>query len=176
MEKIALSGTLVMFLYACATAGSGQAPLEVVPHVDLGRYVGRWYEIASFPQRFQKGCSDSRAEYRILPDGNVEVLNSCLKDGKVDTAKGRAWVVDTKTNAKLKVSFFWPFRGDYWIIDLEKDYEYAVVSAPSMKYLWILSRTPTMEEQRYQAIVGRLKDRGFDITKLNRTQQGKRKD
>ncbi len=176
MEKIPLSGTLVMFLYACATSGSGQAPLEVVPHVDLGRYVGRWYEIASFPQRFQKGCSDSRAEYRILPDGNVEVLNSCLKDGKVDTAKGRAWVVDTKTNAKLKVSFFWPFRGDYWIIDLEKDYEYAVVSAPSMKYLWILSRTPTMEEQRYQAIVGRLKDRGFDITKLNRTQQGNRKD
>ncbi len=100
------------------------------------------------------------------------MLNSCLRDGKVDTAKGKAWVVDRITNAKLKVSLFWPFRGDYWIIDLGKDYEFAVVSAPSMKYLWILSRTPKMEEHRYQEIVGRLKERGFDMVNLKRTDQG----
>lgn len=176
MEKIALSGTFIMLLCACATAGPPQVPLEVVPQVDLTRYMGTWFEIASFPQRFQKGCTDSRAEYRIRSDGGVEVLNSCLKDGKVDTAKGKAWVADKATNAKLKVSFFWPFRGDYWIIDLGKDYEHAVVSAPSMKYLWILSRTPKMEESRYQEIVGRLKERGFDIAKLNRTPQGSRAD
>jgi apolipoprotein D and lipocalin family protein len=167
---------VTMLLAACATIGRQPPPLEVVPAVDLSRYIGRWYEIASFPQWFQKGCTDSRAEYRIRPDGDVEVMNSCLRDGKVDTAKGKAWVVDNATNAKLNVSFFWPFRGDYWIIDLGKDYEYAVVSAPSMKYLWILSRTPKMEEQRYQEIVGRLKDRGFDIALLKRTEQGNRTD
>src|SRR5512135_3757177 len=161
---------------ACTTNGRQSPPLGVVPAVDLSRYIGTWYEIASFPQRFQKGCTDSRAEYRIRPDGDVDVLNSCLRNGKVDTAKGRAWVVDKVTNAKLKVSFFWPFRGDYWIIDLGKDYEYAVVAAPSMNYLWILSRTPQMNEQRYQEIVARLKDRGFDVARLNRTPQGNRKD
>jgi apolipoprotein D and lipocalin family protein len=169
MEKIALSGTLVMFLCACATAGPPQAPLETVPQVDLGRYMGTWFEIASFPQRFQKGCTDSRAEYRVRPDGDVEVLNSCLRDGKVDTARGKAWVVDKTTNAKLKVSFFWPFRGDYWIIDLGRDYEYAVVSAPSRKYLWILAREPRMDERLYAAIIEQLRARGFDIAKLQRT-------
>jgi len=138
--------------------------------------MGTWFEIASFPQRFQKGCTDSRAEYRVRTEGDVEVLNSCLRDGKVDTAKGKAWVVDRATNARLKVSFFWPFRGDYWIIELGRDYEYAVVSAPSRKYLWILSRMPKMEEQRYQEIVGRLKDRGFDVAMLKRTEQGNRTD
>lgn len=167
---------VAMLLAACTTNGRQSPPLEVVPAVDLSRYIGTWYEIASFPQRFQKGCTDSRAEYRIRPDGDVEVLNSCLRNGKVDTAKGRAWVVDKVTNAKLKVSFFWPFRGDYWIIDLGKDYEYAVVAAPSMNYLWILSRTPQMEEQRYQEIVSRLRARGFDIAKLNRTVQENRTD
>lgn len=167
---------VAMLLAACTTNGRQSPPLQVVPAVDLSRYIGTWYEIASFPQRFQKGCTDSRAEYRIRPDGDVEVLNSCLRNGKVDTAKGRAWVVDKVTNAKLKVSFFWPFRGDYWIIDLGKDYEYAVVAAPSMNYLWILSRTPQMEEQRYQEIVSRLRARGFDIAKLNRTVQENRTD
>jgi apolipoprotein D and lipocalin family protein len=168
--------SLPCLLCACAPAGPAPAALEVVSRVDLGRYAGRWYEIASFPQRFQRGCTDSRADYRLRDDGTVEVLNSCLRDGKVDTATGKAWVVDTATGAKLKVSFFWPFRGDYWIIELGEDYEYAVVSAPSLKYLWILSRTPRMDEQRYQAIVGRLKDRGFDIARLSRTPQGNRKD
>jgi apolipoprotein D and lipocalin family protein len=167
---------VTMLLAACTTNGRQSPHLEVVPTVDLARYIGRWYEIASFPQWFQKGCTDSRAEYRIRPDGSVDVLNSCLRDGKVDTAKGKAWVVDKATNAKLKVSFFWPFRGDYWIIELGKDYEYAVVSAPSMKYLWILSRTPQMDEQCYQEIVTRLKDREFDVARLNRTPQGNRKD
>jgi len=170
-------GLFVFAILLSACAANGQPPLlTVVPQVDLGRYLGTWYEIASFPQRFQKGCTDSRAEYRLRDDGTIDVLNSCLRDGKVDTAKGKAWVVDRGTNAKLKVSFFWPFRGDYWIIDLGKDYEFAVVSAPSMKYLWILSRTPKMEEHQYQEIVGRLKERGFDMANLKRTDQGNRTD
>jgi len=177
VEMIALPCALLLCLIcACASAGPPPATLQVVPRVDLERYAGRWYEIASFPQHFQRGCTDSRADYRLRGDGTVEVLNSCLRDGSVDTAKGKAWVVDKGTNAKLKVSFFWPFRGDYWVIELGGDYEYAVVSAPSMKYLWILSRTPQMDERRYQEIVGRLKERGFDVAKLNRTPQGNRKD
>jgi apolipoprotein D and lipocalin family protein len=165
-----------LLLASCASSGPVIALPEVVPQVDLTRYIGRWYEIASFPQRFQKGCTDSRAEYRLRDDGKIEVLNSCFRNGKVDTAKGKAWVVDKNTNAKLKVSFFWPFRGDYWIIDLGKDYEYAVVSAPSRKYLWILSREPRMDEDQYTKLVRRLKERGFDIAKLNRTPQGNRTD
>jgi len=176
VEMIALPCALLCLLCACASPGPPPAKLQVVPKVDLGRYAGRWYEIASFPQSFQRGCTDSRADYRLRDDGTVEVLNSCLRDGRVDTAKGEAWVVDKGTGAKLKVSFFWPFRGDYWVIELGGDYEYAVVSAPSMKYLWILSRTPQMDERRYQEIVGRLKERGFDVAKLNRTPQGNRKD
>lgn len=111
---------------------------------------------------------DACADYRLRGDGTVEVLNSCPRDGRVDTAKGRAWVGDKAAGAKLKVSFFWPFRGDYWIIDLGADYDYAVVSAPSMKYPWILSRTPQMDERRYREIVGGLRDRGFDVAKLSR--------
>lgn len=177
MQMIALPCALLsLLLCACASSDPPPAALQVVPKVDLGRYAGRWYEIASFPQSFQRGCTDSRADYRLLDDGTVEVLNSCLRDGRVDTAKGKAWVVDKAAGAKLKVSFFWPFRGDYWIIDLGGDYDYAVVSAPSMKYLWILSRTPQLDEQRYQEIVGGLKDRGFDIAKLIRTPQENRKD
>ena len=177
MKESLLACAIVLSLTSCASGPDAPPPLlDVVPHVDLGRYLGTWYEIASFPQRFQKGCADSRAEYRLRDDGAIEVLNSCVRNGKVDTAKGKAWVVDKATNAKLKVSFFWPFRGDYWIIELGKDYDYAVVSAPSMQYLWILSRTAKMEEPRYQEIVGRLKDRGFDVARLKRTEQGSRQD
>jgi apolipoprotein D and lipocalin family protein len=166
--------------FACraAAASSGLPPLQTVASVDLNRYLGVWHEIARYPNIFQKGCLESAASYVLREDGDIQVVNSCrdAEDGRTRQAKGRAWVVDTTTNARLKVSFFWPFRGDYWIIDLGKDYDYAVVSAPSMKYLWILSRTPNMEETRYQEIVARLKDRGFDIAKLNRTLQGNRKD
>ena len=169
MERLFLPYAVLLLLNSCASGGTPPVPLETVPQVDLGRYTGTWYEIASFPQRFQKGCADTKAVYTLRKDGTIEVLNSCFRSGKIDTAKGKAWVVDATSNAKLKVSFFWPFRGDYWIIELGKDYEYAVVSAPSMQYLWILCRTPRMEETRYGEIVERLRARGFDVAKLQRT-------
>jgi len=171
--------TGAFLLLALSSSGSSPSelpPLETVPHVDLRRYAGRWYEVASFPQRFQKGCVDSRADYRLLDDGDIEVVNSCLKEGTLDIARGKAWVADGKTQAKLKVSFFWPFRGDYWIIELGKDYEYAVVSAPSRKYLWILAREPRMDADLYAAVLGRLKERGFDVQRLGRTYRGVRTD
>lgn len=175
MKHFPFYGMLIL-LGACATGGPTSSPLEVVPQVDLSRYMGTWYEIASFPQRFQEGCTDSRADYRLRGDGTVEVVNSCFRNNKVDTAKGKAWVVDPATNAKLKVSFFWPFRGDYWIIELGKDYEYAVVSAPGRNYLWILARRPVLDDALYASIVGKLKDRGFDIARLQKTYRGNRTD
>jgi apolipoprotein D and lipocalin family protein len=144
-------------------------PLQVVPQVDVKRYLGSWYEIARYPNRFQKGCVDSRADYRLRPDGDIRVLNTCRKDnpeGPVKSAEGRAWIVDKNTNAKLKVRFFWPFSGDYWIIDLGENYEYAVVGEPKRKYLWILSRRPAMDPESYQEILGRLKETGYDPGKL----------
>jgi apolipoprotein D and lipocalin family protein len=151
-----------------------KSPLETVPSVDLERYMGKWFEIASFPQRFQKGCHCTSAEYAMTVKGYVQVVNSCRKDGpsgKLTTAKGKAFVVAGSGNAKLRVQFFWPFRGDYWIIDLDREYTYAVVGAPDRDYLWILSRTPTMEEGLYQEIVARCAEKGFDVGRLRRTDQ-----
>lgn len=148
--------------------------LETVPHVNLTRYVGTWYEIASYPQRFQKGCTGTTATYTLRANGTVEVINRCARDslnGRVTVARGRARVVDRRTNAKLKVSFFWPFWGDYWIIDLGRDYEYAVVGHPSRKYLWILSRSPHMDDASYAVILERLRAQGYDTTRLVRTLQ-----
>ncbi len=148
--------------------------LQTVPYVDLTKYTGKWYEIASYPQRFQKGCHCTTAEYTLSDKGYVIVENRCNKDstkGKVSYIKGKAFVDKNSGNAKLKVQFFWPFKGKYWIIDLADDYRFAVVSHPNKKYLWILSRTPQMTKTDYQAICNRLKEKGFDLSKLQITEQ-----
>ena len=148
--------------------------LETVEHVDIGRYMGTWFEIAKLPQRFEKGLVGITATYSMLPNGKVRVLNKGYKgdfNGNTKTAEGRAMVVDTKTNAKLKVSFFWPFTGNYWILELGEDYEYAVVGDESRKYLWILSRTPQMDEATYNNLLKRVQAKGFDVSKLEKTPQ-----
>ncbi len=148
--------------------------LETVAHVDLSRYVGTWYEIASFPQSFQRGCTATTATYTLRKDGDIDVLNRCRQgalDGEERSARGRARVVDRATNAKLEVSFFRPFWGDYWIIDLADDYSYAVVGHPGRDYLWILARTPTMPDPTYQRILARLRAQGYETSRLVRTVQ-----
>jgi apolipoprotein D and lipocalin family protein len=145
-----------------------------VDAVDLNRYLGKWYEIASYPAWFQKDCNASTAEYSLLPDGKIQVVNRCRKgslDGPLKESKGKAEVVDTTTNAKLKVWFFWPFKGNYWIIDLDENYQWVVVGEPSRKYLWVLSRTPTMDESLYRQITNALPQKGYDPGKLRRTAQ-----
>lgn len=152
-------------------------PLQTVSQVDIPRYLGIWFEIARYPNRFQKDCVASRATYTLRDDGNLSVLNECYdkaKPGKLRSAHGKAWVVDPLSSAKLKVSFFWPFSGDYWIIDLGQEYEYAVVGHPQRKYLWILSREETMEEGTYLAILDRLTQQHYDITKIIKSDQGER--
>ena len=149
--------------------------LEVVQHVDLSRYLGTWYEIVRLPAWFERECTGVTATYSIREDGYIEVLNSCNKgslDGPKKEAKGKAWVVDKKTNAKLKVRFFWPFSGDYWIIDLdEKDYQYAVVGDPGRKYLWVLSRTTKMSETLLSRLLDRARGLGYNTEKIERTRQ-----
>lgn len=159
---------------ASATERLGLPPLETVAKVDLSRYLGTWYEIASFPQSFQKGCTGTTATYTLREDGDIDVLNRCRKgslEGEEDTAQGRARVVDRATNAKLEVSFFRPFWGDYWIIQLAEDYSYAVVGHPGRDYLWILSRTPTMPAEIVEGIEARLQAQGYEIARLQRTLQ-----
>lgn len=147
--------------------------LETVPSLDLKRYTGKWYEIASFPQSFQKGCTCTTAEYTWTEHGYLVVENRCWKGGENGYQayiKGKAFVVDNSGNAKLKVQFFWPFRAKYWVIDLADDYSYAVVSHPNRKYLWILARESFMDPQVYDGIVSRLRQKGFDISKLQLTE------
>jgi len=165
---VALAG----WLAACQ---STHPPLDVVTRVDLQRYTGKWYEIASFPQYFQRGCVATTATYTLREDGRLDVLNQCRDesfDGKLRQASGIAWVVDpSESSAKLKVRFFWPFAGDYWIIELDPDYQYAVIGHPSREYLWILSRTPTMQADRYARVLERIESHGYTLDRLDLTPQ-----
>jgi len=159
---------------ATTTARLGLPELKTVEYVDLERYLGTWYDIASFPQRFQEGCTGTTATYSMRDDGLIDVYNRCRKgglDGKEDSARGRARVADPATNSKLKVSFFGPFWADYWIVDLGEDYEYAVVGHPSRDYLWILAREPLLDKAVYDGILARLDAQGYETDRLQRTLQ-----
>lgn len=174
MRKLLWLGVVLISGCATTTSRLGLPPLQTVPKVDLQRYLGTWYELASFPQSFQKGCTGSTANYSLLPDGDVQVVNRCrlnALDGEEKVATGLARVVDKDTNAKLEVSFFRPFWGDYWVIQLDPEYQYAVVGHPGRDYLWILSRTPTVDEAVYEGIVAKLKADGYPLDRLARTQQ-----
>jgi apolipoprotein D and lipocalin family protein len=167
-----LVGLLGTGCAATTTARLNLPALQTVQHVDLGRYVGTWYEIANFPQSFQRGCTATTATYTVRGDGDIDVVNRCRKgsvQGPEKIARGRARVIDKSSNAKLAVSFFRPFWGDYWIIDLGPNYEYAVVGHPSRDYLWILNRTPSMDPGVYEAIVARLAAQGYETNRLVRT-------
>ena len=165
---------LVTLFFLMLTSCAMSQTLQTVPFVDLNKYAGKWYEIASISQFFQKGCHGTTAEYTLTDKGYVIVENRCNKDsihGKQTYIKGKAFVVENSGNAKLKVQFFWPFKGKYWIIDLADDYSYAVVGNPNRKSLWILSRTPLMNDITYQQIISRIKEKGFDISKIVLTNQ-----
>ena len=157
------------WLWLCLGALLGYATeLPTVSSVDLERYLGRWYEIVRFDHRFERGCSAVEAFYTLREDGMIGVKNSCFlaDENRTKEAHGRAYIVDETSNAKLKVTFFWPFYGNYWIIDLAEDYRYAVVSEPSKEYFWILSRTPEMAQEDLDHILSSASTLGFDTSKL----------
>lgn len=169
-----LKGWLFLFILYFTSSYTMAQTLQTVQFVDLDKYAGKWYEIASFPQRFQKNCYGTNATYTLSDKGFVVVENRCNKyslTGKLSYIKGKAFVEKNSGNAKLKVQFFWPFKGKYWIIDLANDYSYAIVGHPNRRYLWILSRTPLMNEETYSQILARLSLNGFDTKMLKRTVQ-----
>lgn len=138
---------------------------EPAKAVDLNRYLGNWFEIARYEQRFERGCEAATAEYALRPDGKISILNRCRKqDGKMSEASGIAKIVDAETGAKLKVSFFGPFYGDYWILDHADDYSWSIVGEPSGRYLWILSRDPKPRD--VEDLVSRVSAMGYDASML----------
>lgn len=168
----------VLLLAGAATIGAGAAeaatPLAVVPQLDLDRYAGAWHEIARYPNFFERMCArDVTAHYARNPDATITVVNACRKeDGAMQSVEGIARVV---APAKLQVRFapawlgWLPFVwGDYWVIDLAPDYSYAVVGAPSREYLWILARSPRMDDATYAGIAGNLANFGYDAARLQR--------
>ena len=162
---------LLMMIQSSNVLAAEQQEPTTVQFVNLDLYAGKWYEIARYPNRFQKKCIAAvSATYKLRKDGKVEVVNQCKQsNGKTKLARGSARVVDKVTNAKLKVTFFWPFSGDYWILDLDPDYKYAVVGEGKRKYLWILSRTPEIDPEIYSQILDRISNQGYDTAKLIRT-------
>lgn len=176
LKSTAIIGAAIL-LSGCTTlfdrhpVGNSAVP-EPAKSVDLNRYAGLWYELARYEQGFQKGCEGVTAEYALRDDGKISVLNRCRKpDGDIDDAKGKAKIVDEDTNAKLKVSFFGPFYGDYWILDRDDDYRWAIVGDPSGRYLWLLSRDPTPGESQVNALISRARELGYDTSYLRRTEQ-----
>jgi apolipoprotein D and lipocalin family protein len=177
MKKFIAIGAMLMGSIVSAQPSA----VKTVESVNLDRYVGKWHEIAKFPNRFQKNCAGNvSAEYHKLEDGRISVINRCMKlDGIDQQVAGVAKVVEASGNAKLKVRFapawlswlpmVW---GDYWVIALAPDYSYVVVGEPKREYLWVLSRTPTMLEEKYREAVKQAEKQGFDVKKLERTKQG----
>lgn len=163
---------------AMSIAAAATQPLQTIPTLDLPRYMGRWHEIARFPTWFQKKCvAASTADYTLLPDGRVQVVNRCrTADGVVSVAEAEGRRVGPEGSAKLKVRFapswlsFLPFVwGKYWVVDLDPDYRLVAVGEPGRDYLWVLARTPVIARADYEALRARLAARGFDVTKLQVT-------
>ena len=146
-------------------------PLTTAKGVDLNRYLGTWFEIARFPNAFERNCVATTAQYTRYRDGSIQVLNRCHKktlDGDIDVADGRARVI---ADGKLGVTFFWPFEGDYWILAVAEDYSWALVGEPSGRYLWILARTPHISDELRGTLEAKLKGLGYKTDVLFWTPQ-----
>ena len=169
--------TLLLLFTGCATSGGthSKAPLKTVNHVDLDRYMGDWFVIANIPSlSAEKGVVGSVERYARRTDGDIDNVFEAYADsffGKKVRFKARAWVVDQKSNAEWKVQFFWPIRFAYLTIDLDPAYQWTVVGHPSREYLWIMSRSKTLDEATYQAIVKRCEDQGYDISRIRKVPQ-----
>ena len=175
MKRYLLS-IAILALTACA-GKPGPVGNIAVPHpaksVELEKYLGRWYEMARYEAPFQKGCEAVTADYSLRDDGGIKVINSCRKgavDGEMKQATGKAKIVDSASGAKLKVSFFGPFYGDYWVLDRAEDYSWSIVGEPSGRYLWILTRIAKPSAATRQQLETRVKQLGYDWSLIRITQ------
>lgn len=164
-------GLFSVFMPLAFVSASSKPEPKTAKQVNLLRYMGAWYEIASFPNRFQRGCQCTHVHYH-LEDGSMRIVNRCYKGPNrvLDEARGKAWPTD-KTNSKLKVQFFWPFTGDYWILAVSPRYRWALVGSPDRDYLWILARSRHLSRQQYRYIVNLARRQGFEVSHLVRTAQ-----
>lgn len=171
---LAAAGTVLggcAAVFSKHAVGNAAVPQPAKPVV-LSSYLGRWYEIGRYEQGFQKDCDGVTADYALRDDGKVSVINTCRKpDGKIKQAKGKAKVVDTATGAKLKVSFFGPFYGDYWVLDHADDYSWSIVGEGSGRYLWLLSREANPGRAKVDMLIARAKALGYDTAMLRMTRQ-----
>lgn len=174
MKRFALLFLIFTGFISCNMNNSQMIDKNTVASFDLEKYLGTWYEIARFQNRFEKDLVGVTATYTLRDDGKVEVINQGFKntlDGELKKAKGKARIPDP-SKAKLEVSFFWIFYSDYYIMELDTiDYQYALIGSSSDNYLWILSRTPQMDETTYKMLVDNAKKRGYDTNKLFKVPQ-----
>ena len=175
--KFVIIATLALALGGCATLSRGPVGNRAVPEparsVEIERYLGRWYELARYDASFQRGCEAVTADYSRNADGSIRVLNSCRQgspDGKLKTATGKAKIADSQTNAKLRVSFFGPFYGDYWVLDRADDYSWAIVGEPSGRHLWVLARDARPAPATRSLLENRVKELGYDWSMVRITQ------
>jgi apolipoprotein D and lipocalin family protein len=170
---LAIFAAALPFATMTVNAQEKAGEVKTVSFVDLQRYGGKWYEIARYPNKSQRQCAgNTTVTYNFKPDGAAQIVNKCMtKDGKIDDATGMAKITDTQTNAKLKGSFAWFSSAPYWVIDLDENYQYAVVGNPDRKHLWILSRTPEIKEATYQMILRKIEVAGYNPAKLEKTPQ-----
>lgn len=169
LRLLIVSAMLILISTGCSSSQKIKN-MQLVDEVNLNRFVGKWYEIARFPHSFEKGLVGVTATYKQMDNGKIKVINQGYKDsfdGKLKKAVGKAKLAKSGNPAHLKVSFFWFFYADYLILELGDNYEYALIGSTSDKYLWILSRSPQMDNDTYSMLVQKAKERGYDTGKLS---------
>lgn len=172
MNKRLLSSLLLFSLFACAQTPN--QPLELVQSIELQRFLGKWYEIGGIPTPEQANCTGTTATYTAKSATELDVLNRCFEKsltGREISAKGRAYIPNPAEPTKLKVEFFWPFAGDYQIMALDPEYQYAMIGTPSRRYLWVLSRSPELPESTWKTLVDSAVAQGYDSSKIIKTLQ-----
>ena len=164
----------IVFVFISCKGQNAMIDKTVVKELDIEKYLGTWYELARYDHKFERGLVGVTANYSMRDDGKIKVLNSGYKeslDGEKSEAIGKAKIPDSNIPSKLKVSFFWIFYGDYFVLELDKNYQWAIIGSSSDKYLWILSRTPQMDENLYSKLLDNLTNRGYNVDKLIKVQQ-----
>lgn len=163
-----------LIVSSCAMTKNQSIDTSTVKQLDLNRYLGTWYEIARFPHSFEKDLVGVTATYSLRGDGKITVINQGHKftlDGKLSKAVGKAKIPDPNEPGKLKVSFFWFFYADYFVLELDENYQYAMIGSSSPKYFWILSRTPQMNDETYEMLLEKARKRGYNLDKLEKVPQ-----